>query len=183
MDWRPEGRGKVGYQDGGPVAVVQRVDGGWVAKARTGGRDVRYQADSEDDAMRWAEAAAQPYTPRPYIAAQHWVFAKSMPDNAHFYVLLKVSTDREAHLDFLSWIRQGRSEVWQGRRYHYRVVDGWRYWALGPWDTIINRRAPYLSTACSRSVDHSTHDCDRVTDLPELAERCECSCHGDEVDL
>ena len=80
------------------------------------------------------------YDPRPYIAANEWTFASTMPENPHEYVLLRNSSDWREHLRFLRWIRRGKVEVWRDRRrYRYRVVDGWRYWALGPNDTILNR--------------------------------------------
>jgi hypothetical protein len=81
------------------------------------------------------------YDPRPYIAANYWVFASTMPENPHYYVMLKASTDWREHLRFLRWIRRGVAEVWRdGRRYPYRYVDGYRYWAMpDPSWTIINR--------------------------------------------
>lgn len=81
------------------------------------------------------------YDPRPYIAAQEWTYAKTMPTNPHFYVVLRASNDWREHLRFLLWIRVwGFVEKFKGAKYLYRVVDEWRYWAMGPNDTIINRR-------------------------------------------
>jgi len=81
------------------------------------------------------------YDPVPYIEAQSWVFARTMPDNPHEYVLLRRSTDWREHLRFLLWIRvHGEVERFKGRSYRYRTVGQFRYWALGPDDTIINRR-------------------------------------------
>jgi hypothetical protein len=81
------------------------------------------------------------YDPTPYIEAQDWVFAKTMPQNPHEYVLIRRSTDWREHLRFLHWICVwGEDEVFKGSHYQYRTAGGWRYWALGPNDTIINRR-------------------------------------------
>jgi hypothetical protein len=81
------------------------------------------------------------YDPTSYIEAQDWVFAKTMPENPHEYVLIRRSTDWRAHLRFLHWIRVwGEDEVFKGWHYQCRTVGEWRYWALGPNDTIINRR-------------------------------------------
>jgi hypothetical protein len=81
------------------------------------------------------------YDPSPYIEAQTWVFAKTMPQNPHEYVVLRRSTDWREHLRFLRWIRVwGDRELFKGTYYLYRTVGEWRYWALGPNDTIINRR-------------------------------------------
>jgi hypothetical protein len=81
------------------------------------------------------------YDPRPYVAAQAWTFAKTMPDNPHEYVLIRKSTDWRAHLCVLSWLRaHGEVEKFMGRTYRFRTVDDHHYWVLGPSDTIINRR-------------------------------------------
>jgi hypothetical protein len=81
------------------------------------------------------------YDPRPYIAAHEWRYAKTRPANPHEYVVLVASSDPYEHLKFLEWVRRyGQVETWAGREYRYQEVDGWRYWALGPNDTIINRR-------------------------------------------
>jgi hypothetical protein len=81
------------------------------------------------------------FDPRPYIAANEWVFASTMPDHPHEYVLIRHSTDWRTHILFGRWIRRyGQVERHMGRSYRYRAVDGWRYWVLGPNDTIINRR-------------------------------------------
>jgi hypothetical protein len=81
------------------------------------------------------------YDPRPYIAANFWTFASTMPENPHEYLLLRNSTDWREHLRMLRWVRRGEREKWRdGKIYSYRVVDRrWRYWALGPNDSILNR--------------------------------------------
>lgn len=77
---------------------------------------------------------------RPYIASQEWTFARTMPDRPHWYVLLRRSTDWAEHLRMLLWLRSGELEMFHGHPYRYRTVDDFRYWAMGPNDTIINRR-------------------------------------------
>ena len=47
---------------------------------------------------RLLPAPARDYDPRPYIAANHWVFARTMPDNPHEYVVIHNSTDPYEHL-------------------------------------------------------------------------------------
>jgi hypothetical protein len=80
------------------------------------------------------------YDPRPYIAANAWTFASTMPRNPHEYLMLRDSSDWREHLRFLRWIRShGRTETFEGRQYKYQTVDEWRYWALAPNDTILNR--------------------------------------------
>lgn len=81
------------------------------------------------------------YDPRPYIAASEWTYARTMPQHPHEYVVLRKSVDWREHLRFLRWIRVwGERELYKGTYYLYRVVDEWRYWAMGPNDTILNRR-------------------------------------------
>jgi hypothetical protein len=84
------------------------------------------------------------FDPRPYIDSQEWVFARTMPENPHFYVHLSKTTDWRSHLVVLLWIRaHGEVERFKGRDYRYQTVDGWRLWAMGPNDSILNkRRAP-----------------------------------------
>jgi hypothetical protein len=92
------------------------------------------------------------YDPRPYIAAQTWTFAKTMPTHPHEYCMLKGSTDWQEHLRFADWVRfYGQVERFQGRSYRYCDVDGWHYWVLGPNDTIINRAR--LEPAASVQLD------------------------------
>jgi hypothetical protein len=81
------------------------------------------------------------FDPSTYIGAHKWVFARTMPENPHEYVLIRRSTDWREHLRFLRWIRVwGDNELYRGVNYRYRTIGEWRYWALGPNDTIINRR-------------------------------------------
>jgi hypothetical protein len=81
------------------------------------------------------------YDPTNYIEANDWTFAATMPEHPHEYLLIRNSTDWRAHLRFVRWLRvHGAVERFQGRRYRYRLVGGRRYWALGPSDTIVNRR-------------------------------------------
>jgi hypothetical protein len=81
------------------------------------------------------------YDPRPYIRANHWVFAvTAAATHPHEYLMLRSSSDWREHLRFLRWVRRGQREKWlDGRIYPYRLVDEWRYWALGSNDSILNR--------------------------------------------
>jgi hypothetical protein len=89
-------------------------------------------------ASSMTDDADDEYDPRPYIEAQLWVFASTMPEQPHFYVVLQRSTDRAEHMVFLRWIRRtGERKTFAGQAYRYATVDGWRYWSVG---TVINRR-------------------------------------------
>jgi hypothetical protein len=78
------------------------------------------------------------WDPRPFIEAQTWVEAKSMD---HEYVILRTSSSWREQVRFIRWLRcWGTDEVFAGRKYRCRDVDGHHYWAMGPNDTIANRR-------------------------------------------
>jgi hypothetical protein len=90
----------------------------------------------------WRGELPPDYDPRPFIAAQRWTYAKTMPWHPHEHLLIFRATSVIEHITFLLWIRRSEHvETYNGREYRYREVDGMRYWALGPNDTIINRRA------------------------------------------
>ena len=83
------------------------------------------------------------WDPRPYIASQEWVFAKTMPERPHEYVHLSKSTDWRGHLLMNRWLRV-TGELEKFVRPGVAVpeeVEGWRYWAgADPNWTIVNRR-------------------------------------------
>jgi hypothetical protein len=94
------------------------------------------------DDQHWRGVELPPdYDPRPFIAAQEWRFAKTMPWHPHEYVMIHKATDAFEHVRFLVWIRlTGKIEVYKGSEYPHVEIDGYRYWALRPEYTIINRR-------------------------------------------
>jgi hypothetical protein len=105
------------------------------------------------DDQHWRGVELPPdYDPRPFIAAQEWRFAKTMPWHPHEYVMIHKATDAFEHVRFLVWIRlTGKIEVYKGSEYPYVEIDGYRYWALRPEYTIINRRtAPPRMTLTRR---------------------------------
>jgi hypothetical protein len=114
----------------------------WDAAVESGGGD-ELVAELHDAMQQLRDVIPLPpqdYDPRPYIASQRWVFAKSMPENPHYYVLLSRSSDWRGHLTMLAWIRRwGRRELF-GRWWQAVDVDGWHYWAMSPDDTILNRK-------------------------------------------
>jgi hypothetical protein len=85
---------------------------------------------------------------REYIASQEWVFARTMPQNPHEYVVLKASTRPHQHLAFRQFIRdRGVVSMFDGWEFCYLDIDHHRYWVT-PTDpapdgqswTIINRK-------------------------------------------
>jgi hypothetical protein len=124
-------------QSGGNLVLMGRVAARWLLEELEAGEDA-----TEAIALLDAVFPADPpesYDPRPWIAAQEWVTART-PDNPHEYVVLRRSTDWRTQLVVLRWLWLGARERWRdGRTYRYRTVDGFRYWHLGLNDTIVNR--------------------------------------------
>ena len=99
--------------------------------------------EPDDD---WTEDHA-----RAYIAANQWVYARTVPEAPHEYLLAERSTDPEGHRAMIAWIaRVGEPETYQGYRYRYAHLEGHVYWTSRPprWANrpdrpaglIINRR-------------------------------------------
>jgi hypothetical protein len=82
---------------------------------------------------------------RAYIAASEWIFAKTMPDNPHWYVVRKRSWAKskelgeghEALYELIRWFY--RLRWWHLRGYRSLELDGWVYWLIQD-GTIINRK-------------------------------------------
>jgi hypothetical protein len=80
---------------------------------------------------------------RAYLAAQTWVYAKTMPKWPHEYVLLRRSTDLWGHLRAVAFIRAaGEKRPWRPGRIHsyWQPGDGTEVWTMREFDTILNRR-------------------------------------------
>jgi hypothetical protein len=77
-----------------------------------------------------------------YLAAQEWTYAKTMPKWPHEYVLWRRSADLHGHLRVVAFIREhGEKRRWRGRVHSYwQPGDGWEYWTMRDFDTILNRR-------------------------------------------
>ena len=82
---------------------------------------------------------------REYIAETEWTFAKTMPDNPHWYVVRQRAWARgryyglghEALFDLIRlhhYIRR-----WHGRGYRSIDLDGFSYWIMED-GTVINRK-------------------------------------------
>jgi hypothetical protein len=73
------------------------------------------------------------YDPRPFIRANTWTFAKSVPSHPHEYLVGTRATDPDAFAELCAWInRTGtRAPFTFGGRTHtyaYATVDEWVYW-------------------------------------------------------
>ena len=81
-----------------------------------------------------------------YLREAPWVYARTMPQWPHEYVLLRRSPDPWLHLRVLAYIRRhGEQRPWRGRfgrelhSYWRSPGDGREYWTLRPAFTILNR--------------------------------------------
>ena len=72
------------------------------------------------------------YDPRHFIANARWRFAKTMPDNPHWYAVER-DEERAGRGDalraFVAFLKDtGTDAKYGGHRYRYVEVDGFTYW-------------------------------------------------------
>jgi hypothetical protein len=81
---------------------------------------------------------------------QKFVFAKTMPDNPHYYTLRKSWGSDEEFNEVVKLIRsEGTEELFFGKPFTYLILDGYRYWTMGaPVEktTLINRKREPLGS-------------------------------------
>jgi hypothetical protein len=81
---------------------------------------------------------------RDFAERSKWVFAKTMPDNPHEYVLRRSCADEQEFEAAVRFIREhGYRAKFGGRYYTYYALDGWKFWTMG-WpveQTILINRA------------------------------------------
>ena len=78
------------------------------------------------------------------LEAKSWRFAKTMPDNPHFYSLKKEWDNPDEFLEAVQYIRQnGVPKMFGGREYTVLYHNGFRYWTMGSplEDTYLINRA------------------------------------------
>lgn len=82
------------------------------------------------------------------LESHEWVFAKTMPQNPHWYTLRRKWADDQAFAEAVQFIRQyGRRETYppgSRNRYTVMVMGGFKYWTMG-WPvekTILINRKP-----------------------------------------
>ena len=65
------------------------------------------------------------------IERSNWIYAKTMPENPHFYMLRKECVDEE-FVRFVSIIREyGYQQIYKGRAYTVLNAGEWFYWTMG----------------------------------------------------
>ncbi len=79
-----------------------------------------------------------------YINSVKWVFAKTMPENPHEYIVRGKQLSDDDFVSFVNYIRaNGYVKPFQGRNYTGIDIEGYYYWTMGsPMDMtkIINRK-------------------------------------------
>jgi hypothetical protein len=79
-----------------------------------------------------------------YVEAEKWTAAKTVPEDPHEYLLLRVSSDPWMHLRVLRFIKAtGERRQWAKDRawYRYWQTGGHEYWGMPrESDTLLNRR-------------------------------------------
>jgi len=82
------------------------------------------------------------------LLAQQWIFARTMPENPHWYTLRKGWERNEDFAWTVETIRRyGYEEIYEGRSYTVLNINGMKYWTMGApvAETIlINRK--YLTS-------------------------------------
>lgn len=80
---------------------------------------------------------------RAYIAAAEWSFAKTMPDNPHWYAVRGRSRGQGLGAGHEALYRLCRDyhwdRWWHGRTYRTVDLDGFAYWIMED-GTVINRK-------------------------------------------
>lgn len=84
------------------------------------------------------------------LERQPWTFAKTMPDNPHFWTLKRTWVGKENFLEVVTFIREHGRKVRFGRStYTIFIANGFRYWTMDPHlpdTTLINRAVERYST-------------------------------------
>jgi hypothetical protein len=81
---------------------------------------------------------------RDLLLGQQWIFARTMPDNPHWYTLRKTWQRDEDFLWTVEAIRRyGYEEIYEGQPYTVLDIDDMKYWTMGapvPETILINRK-------------------------------------------
>jgi hypothetical protein len=78
------------------------------------------------------------------LEMQHFIFAKTRPNNPHFYTLAKNWNSREDFEFVVQFIRDNCTvEYFYKKPYQVYYLNGWKYWTMGfPLEqTILINRA------------------------------------------
>lgn len=89
------------------------------------------------------------------LSESRWIFAKTMPQNPHFYTLRKEWKDSHFVAVVELMRRYGYQEKFAGRNYTQFNVNGYKYWTMGsPIDqTILINRKPVTADNATSPYD------------------------------
>jgi|TARA_Y100000310_G_scaffold28395_1_gene27035 hypothetical protein len=77
------------------------------------------------------------------LESRVWTFAKTMPDNPHYWSLKKDWPNAEDFFEAVQFITDnGITKIFKGRDYTVLYHNGFRYWTMDPTvesTTLINR--------------------------------------------
>jgi hypothetical protein len=77
------------------------------------------------------QTSAFPDRPTPDLSRLTFVFAKTMPNTPHEYVVRSPENKADYVALFRAVQEHGKDERFQKRRYRYwHAGDGWKYWAM-----------------------------------------------------
>jgi hypothetical protein len=80
-----------------------------------------------------------------FVVSSAWIFAKTMPDNPHWYTLRKdANVHSSSFNNAVEYIRNhGETRLFCGRKYIEFDYDGYTYWTMGSpvEETILINRA------------------------------------------
>ena len=104
------------------------------------------------------------------LAANQWIFAKTMPKKPHWYTLRKNWRSSERFTKTVQSIRYwGSGEFWWRRLYQYWDVNGYHYWSMGydPHGTELINRKPTEYRQNKKTQEPSDYDDFKLLDTKQ----------------
>jgi hypothetical protein len=94
---------------------------------------------------------------REFVGKRRWQFAKTMPNNPHWYTVRRwepVAAEVAEFEAFAALVRRfGYDEVFAGRTYRCLDLDEWHYWDMGePLSALVLINRKYLPMREGRSI-------------------------------
>lgn len=121
-------------------------------------------ADDTGDGSLGSEGGLDTDWFRAFVERFEWTFAKTMPQDPHWYIRRRQVQDDDLFDAVVMAIRRhGYSAPYKGRWYTCVDVDGWKYWTMG---------APLHSAACLQGLrpdaDHTELGCTFILNRARL---------------